>query len=78
MDYREHRLENLRGAFTLVRGAEKRLAGKHVWLVDDVTTTGATIHAAASALRKLAKGHKAASINAAVVCVTDHRSLAPL
>lgn len=74
MDYRAQRMENLRGAFVLRSGAEKQLAGGHVWLIDDVTTTGATLHAAATALRKTAKGQRAASINAAVVCVTDHRS----
>lgn len=74
LEYREHRLENLRGAFEWRRGAEKTLAGKHVWLMDDVTTTGATIHAAASALRTLPKGQKPASINAAVICVTDHKA----
>ncbi len=73
LEYREHRLENLRGAFAPRRGAGKKLAGKHVWLLDDVTTTGATIHAAASALRNLPRGQKPASINAAVICVTDHR-----
>lgn len=74
MEYREHRLENLRGAFAARGGAEKKLAGKHIWLLDDVTTTGATIHAAASALRKLPRGMRPASINAAVICVTDHKS----
>jgi hypoxanthine phosphoribosyltransferase len=49
-----------------------------VWLIDDVSTTGATLHAAATALRKLPKGLKPASINAAVICITDHESPPPL
>jgi ComF family protein len=69
------RVENLRGAFAprwmALRGG---LAKKHVWLVDDVSTTGATLHAAATALRKLPAGKRPASINAAVLCVTDHFS----
>ncbi len=64
------RKENLAGAFVCTGGVD--FGGKHVWLVDDVSTTGATLHAAATALRKLGKGRKPASINAAVVCVTDH------
>lgn len=63
------RAENLLGAF--VCAADRRLAGKHVWLVDDVSTTGATIHAAATALRRLPKGVRPAEVHAAVVCVTD-------
>ena len=69
-----HRLENLRGAFECLRDSYSLLAGRHVWLVDDVSTTGATLHAAASALRQLPRGQKPASINAAVICITDHRS----
>lgn len=67
------RAENLRGAFVCRRGAGAKLAGKHVWLIDDVSTTGATLHAAASALRRLRRGERPASINAAVVCVTERR-----
>jgi predicted amidophosphoribosyltransferase len=42
------RRKNPRGAFR----ASARVAGHSVLLVDDVLTTGATAHAAASALRK--------------------------
>lgn len=43
---RSKRLVNVRGAFALASGAQVR--GAHVILVDDVTTTGATlVHAAA-------------------------------
>jgi ComF family protein len=71
----EERRENLRGAFACAAGAGREVAGKHVWLMDDVTTTGATLHAAASALRALPKGQRPASISAAVVCVTDHAAV---
>ena len=40
------REENVKGAFVCRTGAG--IAGKHVWLVDDVVTTGATLHAAAA------------------------------
>jgi ComF family protein len=63
------RIENLRGAFGCP--ATQAVAGKHVWLVDDVCTTGATLHAAAMAFRDLPKEARPATINAAVLCVTD-------
>ncbi|MGV7030095.1 ComF family protein [Methylobacterium symbioticum] len=47
---RAARAENLQGAFTVPRSARPRLQGRHVLLVDDVTTTGATANAAARAL----------------------------
>jgi ComF family protein len=68
------RRENLRGAFACRRCASKQVAHKHVWLIDDVSTTGATLHAAAGMLRQLPRDQRPASINAAVVCVTDHRA----
>lgn len=42
------RTRNVRGAFE----ADAVIAGQHVAIVDDVMTTGATLHAAARALRK--------------------------
>ena len=45
---RSARLRNVRGAFEVKRP----LPGRHVALVDDVTTTGATVRAAAAALRR--------------------------
>ncbi len=69
LDAPTRRVENLRGAFWCQ--ADEGLAGKHVWLVDDVSTTGATLHAAATAIRKLGRECRPASINAAVVCVAD-------
>lgn len=47
---REARLRNLRGAFAAHPSHAHRLPGRHVLLVDDVTTTGATLHTAAQAL----------------------------
>lgn len=50
------RRENLRGAFR----ASPRIQGKHVWLVDDVMTTGSTSHFACEAL--LASGCREVSV----------------
>ena len=47
---RKERLKNLKGAFALRRGAD--IKGLHVWLADDVFTTGATLHEAAKILLK--------------------------
>lgn len=41
------RAANVRGAFRLARGAARRVAGREVWLVDDVLTSGATASACA-------------------------------
>ena len=46
------RRTNVTGAFRLARGAEKRISGRRVLLVDDVITTGATINACARALKR--------------------------
>ena len=61
------RLENAAGAFAAVPGAHQFLEGKHVLLVDDVITTGATAAACAQAL--LAAG--AESVFAAALCVSE-------
>jgi len=47
---RRERLKNLKGAFAMRRGAD--VTGLHVWLCDDVFTTGATLHEAATVLLK--------------------------
>ena len=44
---RQARLENVRDAFQAVTTA---VSGKHILLIDDVCTTGATLHAASNAL----------------------------
>ena len=46
---RQERLHNLKGAFAVLQ--PKNIQGRSVWLVDDVTTTGATLEAVAEILR---------------------------
>ncbi len=50
---REARLRNLRGVFAAHPAQTHRLVNRHVLLVDDVTTTGATLHTAAQALQQV-------------------------
>jgi predicted amidophosphoribosyltransferase len=49
------RRANVRGAFEIVRGA--RVAGRRFLVVDDVTTTGATLEAATAALSAAGASH---------------------
>lgn len=63
---RAERLRNLAGAFAVPPQRTATLAGRRVLLVDDVTTTGATLLAAARALR--AAG--AAAVDALVLART--------
>lgn len=46
------REDNVRAAFRVVPGRETDVAGKHILLVDDVFTTGATVSSATRALKK--------------------------
>jgi ComF family protein len=62
---RAQREQNLRDAFGLIDPAP--VAGKHVVIVDDVWTTGATMQALARVLKKA----KPASISAIVLAVAD-------
>ncbi len=62
---REERLRNVVGAFRVRRSAE--VAGRKVLLVDDVCTTGATIGAAAGALREAGAGVVMAAVVARTV-----------
>ncbi|MDR7094999.1 ComF family protein [Hydrogenophaga laconesensis] len=66
---REQRLSNLRGVFAAHPMHAARLRGRHVLLVDDVTTTGATLHAAAQALMQAGAG----SVSALVFAHTPPR-----
>ena len=49
---RDQRRRNLAGAFRVRRSRQAALAGRHVLLVDDVITTGATVEACARALKR--------------------------
>ena len=60
---RRHRAANVATAFAVRRGIASQVVGRHVVLVDDVVTTGATLAATANAL--LAAG--AASVSAVTV-----------
>ena len=45
---RNERISNMRKAFIIKQ--PQQIVGKHIVLLDDVTTTGATLHAAKAAL----------------------------
>lgn len=49
---RRERERNVAGAFAVTSGARPAVAGKSILLVDDIITTGATVSAAAKALKK--------------------------
>jgi len=54
---RDERLQNVRNAYALDPLEARRVANKHVVLLDDVMTTGASLHAAASVLRAAGAAH---------------------
>jgi ComF family protein len=51
------RQDNVRGAFAVADAQKIEIAGKSVLLIDDVYTTGATVKAAAKALKKAGAAH---------------------
>jgi len=57
-DSREERLANLKNAFAIASGKEDAIAGKNLWLIDDVATTGTTLEECATVL----KAHGARSV----------------
>jgi ComF family protein len=63
----ERRVENLRNAFALASG--RAIEGKHVVVVDDVMTTGATLQSAARELERA----KPASLSVITVAIADPR-----
>jgi ComF family protein len=65
---REQRLRNLHGAFAAAPQSVAALRGKRVLLVDDVSTTGTTLHSAALALRQAG----VAQVQGLVIARTPH------
>ena len=66
---RSARLHNLQGAFMVDPLRRAELEGKRVLLIDDVMTTGATLHAAAAALQ----ASSAATVSALVLARVDEK-----
>lgn len=60
--HRELRLRNLRAAFSVPQRHAGKIAGQRVVLVDDIMTTGATLDAAAQALRRAGAIHICAMV----------------
>ena len=63
---RDARQRNIANAFALQDNTDKAFKGKHILLIDDVTTTGATLAAAAEPLKKAG----AAGVSAVVIAHT--------
>ena len=69
---RPQRASNVQGAFKVATPEQSRIAGRHVILVDDVLTSGATVDACARALLRA----KAASVDVLVFArvVDSHKT----
>lgn len=66
---RAQRLRNVQGAFRLAPDARAKLAGRHVILVDDVMTSGATANSAAGLLKRNGAAHVDVLVFARVAAV---------
>ncbi len=64
---RAERLQNVQQAFQVLPRCASLIKGQHLWLVDDVMTTGATLHAASQVLLEAG----AAQVSALVLAYTS-------
>jgi ComF family protein len=71
---RQQRRDNVAGAFTVAPGAQARVTGAAIVIVDDVITTGATVNACARALKRA--GARRVDV-LALAMVTDPALLSP-
>jgi len=67
------RASNVRGAFRLVRRWRDQLVGKHLWLIDDVVVSGASVRACRDALREAAP----ASVSVLALARAERRGRGP-
>ncbi len=65
------RAENLRDAFAV---HSVNLSSRHIWLIDDVCTTGSTLHAVAGTFASLPPEYRPERISALVLAVTGAKS----
>ena len=65
----DKRVANVRGAFALRRGAARKIRGRNVIVVDDVMTSGSTLHEVARTLEDA----EPSSLCAAVLAIADRK-----